>query len=149
MAAYASKHGIYTATSTNGHYLTEAKARQTVESGLSEVIISIDGTTQETYESYRVGGKLERVREGVKRLVAAREEMKSLTPFIVIQFLVVKPNEHQIPEIQALGKELGVDKVVLKTAQIYDYEQGSDLIPDQSRYSRYARQAGRFLSPQE
>ncbi len=141
MAAYASQHGIYTATSTNGHYLTEAKARQTVESGLSEVIISIDGTTQETYESYRVGGRLERVREGVKRLVAAREELKSLTPFIVIQFLVVKPNEHQIPEIQAWGKELGVDKVALKTAQIYDYEQGSSLIPDQDKYSRYARQA--------
>lgn len=40
-------------------------------------------------------------------------------------------------EIQALGKELGVDEVVLKTAQIYDYENGSPFIPEQEKYSRY------------
>lgn len=140
MARYASEKGIYTATSTNGHYLTEKKAKETIESGISEVLVSIDGTTQETYESYRVGGDLEKVKEGVRNLVAARAELKSLTPYIFIQFLVVKPNEHQIADIELLGKELGVDKVVFKTAQIYDYEHGSDLIPTQDKYSRYALQ---------
>jgi radical SAM protein with 4Fe4S-binding SPASM domain len=141
MVAYARKHGIYTATSTNGHYLSEERARQTIESGLSELIVSIDGTTQETYQAYRVGGKLEKVKEGVKRLVAWREKLGKKHPFIILQFLVVRPNEHQIPEVLALGKELGVDKVALKTAQIYDFEQGNELIPTQERYSRYARQA--------
>lgn len=139
MAAYASKKGIYTATSTNAHYLTPEKARETVESGISEVLISIDGTTQETYEQYRVGGNLEKVLEGVKNLVNAREELKSLTPHILIQFLVVKPNEHQVTDIQEMGKKLGVDKVVLKTAQIYDYEKGSPLIPENEKYSRYKK----------
>ncbi|MDH5475973.1 MAG: SPASM domain-containing protein, partial [Cyclobacteriaceae bacterium] len=55
----------------------------------------------------------------------------------VFQFLVVKPNEHEIEEVKQLGKELGVDKVAFKTAQIYDYENGSPLIPDNQRYSRY------------
>lgn len=141
MAAYASKKGIYTATSTNGHYLNPEKAKQTVESGLREVLISIDGTNQETYSAYRVGGNLEKVKQGVKNLVAARTAARSLHPFILIQFLVVKPNEHQIEEIQALGKELGVDEVVLKTAQIYDYQQGSPLIPTQAKYSRYRKNA--------
>ena len=140
MAQYASQRGIYTATSTNGHYLTEKKARETIESGISEVLVSIDGTTQETYESYRVGGDLEKVKKGVRNLIKAREELKSRTPYIFIQFLVVKPNEHQIADIEALGKELGVDNVVYKTAQIYDYQQGSDLIPTIDTYSRYARQ---------
>src|SRR5271154_6992376 len=53
MVNYASAKRIYTATSTNAHYLTEEAARKTVESGLDRLIISIDGTTQETYESYR------------------------------------------------------------------------------------------------
>ncbi len=141
MAAYASEKGVYAATSTNGHYLSPEKARQTVESGLSEVLISIDGTTQETYQSYRIGGNLEKVKQGVRNLVEAREEAQSLRPFILIQFLVVQPNEHQIEEIKALGRELGVDQVVLKTAQIYDFAQGSPLIPQQSRYSRYRLQA--------
>ena len=41
---YASSRGIYTATSTNAHYLTEANARRTVESGLDRLIISIDAS---------------------------------------------------------------------------------------------------------
>ncbi|MFN0203589.1 MAG: radical SAM/SPASM domain-containing protein [Bacteroidia bacterium] len=139
MAKAAKEKGIYSATSTNGHYLTLENARKTVNSGLSELIISIDGTTQEVYEQYRVGGNLEKVKEGVRNLVQARTELNSLTPFLVIQFLVVKPNEHQIADIEILGKELGIDKVVFKTAQIYDYEQGSDLIPDLEKYSRYKK----------
>lgn len=139
MAAYATGKGIFTATSTNAHYLTDEKARLTVESGISEVIISLDGVTQEAYESYRVGGKLEKVLDGIQRLVSWRQKLRSLTPHIVIQFLVVRPNEAQIPEVLALGKKLGVDKVALKTAQIYDFEQGSELIPTQDRYSRYAK----------
>jgi radical SAM protein with 4Fe4S-binding SPASM domain len=141
MATYASQKGIYAATSTNGHYLSPAKARETIASGISEVLISIDGTTQETYQSYRIGGNLEKVKTGVRNLVRARKEANSLTPYILIQFLVVKPNEHQIADIKQLGQELGVDKVVLKTAQIYDYENGSELIPTQNRYSRYRKLA--------
>lgn len=63
--------------------------------------------------------------------------MKSRTPEVIFQFLVVKPNEHQIPEIQHLSEELGVDKLVLKSAQIYDYEHGNTLIPENDNYSRY------------
>jgi radical SAM protein with 4Fe4S-binding SPASM domain len=144
-AAYAQKHGIYTATSTNGHYLSEERAKLTVESGLSEVIVSIDGVTQETYEAYRVGGKLDKVKAGVKRLMAARKAANSLSPFVLLQFLVVRPNEHEIEAVKALGKELGVDQVKLKTAQIYDFEQGHPLIPTNERYSRYRQDAtGRY-----
>ena len=56
MVSYASGSGIYTATSTNAHYLDDVNARETVRSGLDRLIISIDGTSQETYESYRIGG---------------------------------------------------------------------------------------------
>jgi hypothetical protein len=34
--------------------------------------------------------------------------------YIIFQFLVVKPNEHQIDELKALAKEIGVDEVILK-----------------------------------
>jgi radical SAM protein with 4Fe4S-binding SPASM domain len=134
---YASDKGIYTATSTNAHYLKDHLAKKTVESGLDRLIISIDGTTQETYESYRVGGKLEKVIEGTKNVIKWKKELKSSTPHIIFQFLVVKPNEHQIEDVKQLAKELGVDEVGFKTAQIYDYEDGSDLIPTIDKYSRY------------
>lgn len=137
---YASERKVYTAISTNAHYLTEKKAQQTVESGLSRLIISIDGTTQETYQNYRIGGKLDKVLQGTKNIVAAKRELKSKTPYTIFQFLVVRPNEHQVEEVKQLAKKYGVDDVVFKTAQVYDYEHGNPLIPLNERFSRYKKQ---------
>ncbi|HZI24845.1 MAG TPA: radical SAM protein, partial [Chryseolinea sp.] len=136
MVKYASDKGIYTATSTNAHFLKDDLAKATVLSSLDRLIISIDGTTQDTYESYRVGGSLGKVMEGAKSILSWKKKLGFKTPHVVFQFLVVKPNEHQIPEIYKLATELGVDQVVLKTAQIYDFKNGSSLIPEQDQYSR-------------
>jgi radical SAM protein with 4Fe4S-binding SPASM domain len=137
MVSYASQKKIYTATSTNAHYLDDEKAKLTVQSGLDRLIISIDGTTQETYEQYRVGGKLEKVIEGTKNILKWKKALSSSTPHVIFQFLVVKPNEHQIEDVKLLAKNLGVDKVVFKTAQIYDYENGSELLTTIDKYARY------------
>jgi len=140
MVKYASRKGIYTATSTNAHYLNDVNARRTVESGLDRLIISIDGTTQDVYEQYRVGGKLEKVLEGARNIVKWKKKLKSKTPFVFFQFLVVKPNEHQIEDIKKLAKETGVDEVRFKTAQVYDYENDpNQLIPGNEKYSRYKK----------
>ena len=138
MVKYAHQKGIYTATSTNAHYLTDERAKATVESGLDRLIISIDGTTQEVYQQYRVGGKLDKVLEGARNIVKWKKQLNSKTPFVFFQFLVVKPNQHQIDEIKRIAKEVGVDEVRFKTAQVYDYENDPhQLIPTLDKYSRY------------
>jgi radical SAM protein with 4Fe4S-binding SPASM domain len=148
MVKYASDKGIYTATSTNAHYLNDEAARKTVESGLDRLIISIDGTTQETYKQYRVGGNLEKVIEGAKNIVKWKKELNSKTPFVFFQFLVVKHNEHQIEEIQQLAKEIGVDEVRFKSAQVYDYENDpNQLIPTIDKFSRYKKNKGGTYTP--
>ncbi len=140
MVKYATTKKIYTATSTNAHYLTDDNAKRTIESGLDRLIISIDGTTQETYQQYRIGGNLEKVIGGAKNIVKWKKELKSKTPFVVFQFLVVKHNEHQVEDIKKLAKEIGVDDVWFKTAQIYDYENDpNNLIPTIDKYSRYRK----------
>src|SRR5215213_6073814 len=105
MVKYAASKKIYTATSTNAHYLTEANAKKTVESGLDRLIISIDGTTQDVYQQYRVGGKLSKVLEGAANIVKWKKELKSKTPFVIFQFLEIRHNEHQIEEVQQLGNQ--------------------------------------------
>jgi len=142
MVKYASNKKIYTATSTNAHYLNDDAARKTVESGLDRLIISIDGTTQDVYQQYRVGGNLEKVLEGAKNIMKWKKELKSKTPFVFFQFLVVKPNEHQIEDIKRLAKEVGVDEVRFKTAQVYEYETDpNNLIPTIDKFSRYKKNA--------
>jgi radical SAM protein with 4Fe4S-binding SPASM domain len=141
MVAKAVKKNIYTATSTNAHYLDDENARRTVESGLDRLIISIDGTTQETYEQYRIGGQLSKVISGTQSILKWKKQLKSKTPHVIFQFLVVKPNEHQIDDVLKLADEIGVDEVRLKTAQIYDYVHGSPLIPENEKYSRYVKRS--------
>ncbi len=137
MVKIAHDRGVYTATSTNAHYLNKEKAEETVRSGLDKLIVSIDGTTQESYEQYRIGGKLDRVLEGTRNVIEAKKKLKSKSPYVVFQFLVVAPNEHQVEEVIQLGKDLGVDEVKFKSAQVYDYENGNRLIPKNEKYSRY------------
>ena len=140
MVTYATSKKIYTATSTNAHYLNDSNARRTVESGLDRLIISIDGTTQDTYQQYRVGGQLHKVLEGAANVVKWKKELKSKTPFIIFQFLVVRHNEHQIAAVHELAMKTGVDQVRLKTAQVYDYENDpNQLIPTIGKYSRYKK----------
>jgi radical SAM protein with 4Fe4S-binding SPASM domain len=87
-----------------------------------------------------VGGNLEKVLEGARNIVKWKKELKSKTPFVFFQFLVVRPNEHQIADIRRLAKEIGVDEVRFKTAQVYDYENDpNQLIPQNEKYSRYRK----------
>jgi radical SAM protein with 4Fe4S-binding SPASM domain len=140
MVAYASRFGIYTATSTNAHFLNDENAKKTIESGLDRLIISIDGVTQTSYEQYRIGGELAKVIEGTKRILYWREKLNSKTPYVVFQFLVVRQNEMEIGVVKKLAKTIGVDDVWLKTAQINDYEHDpNQLIPFQNKYSRYTK----------
>lgn len=139
MIQYAHDSGIYTSTSTNGQALTSEKARELVKSGLDKLIISMDGVTQEVYEKYRKGGKLEKALDAARHVNHWKKELKSLTPMLEIQFIVFGTNEHQITDIKKLAKTLNADRLALKTAQIYNFENGSELIPTTEKYSRYRK----------
>jgi radical SAM protein with 4Fe4S-binding SPASM domain len=143
MVKYAHENGLYTMTSTNAHYLTDQVARETIQSGLSRIIVSMDGLTQETYQQYRKGGSLEQVKQGIANLVKWKRELKSATPHIVLQFIVFGHNEHEISLVKQVGKELGVDEVKIKSAQIYDFENES-LFPKDVNYSRYQKKDGHY-----
>ncbi len=136
---YAAQKKIYTATSSNAHYFTDAMAKATIESGLDRLIISIDGVDQESYQKYRVGGKLEKVLEGTQNLLKWKKKLGKTTPHIIWQFIAFKHNEHQIPEIKRLAKEMGVDELGIKTAQIYDYQTSDTFIPNNEDLSRYKK----------
>lgn len=137
MVKTASAAGLYSATSTNAHYLSRENAEKTVLSGLDRLIISIDGTDQETYAQYRVGGQLQKVLDGSREIMQAKKRLGSATPHVIWQFIVFAHNEHQLGDIKTLAKAYAVDELAIKTAQIYDYESGSNLMPGNSAYSRY------------
>lgn len=137
MVNLARRRGIFVSTSTNGHFLTDEKVHEIIKSGLNHLIISIDGLDQQTYEKYRVNGDLPTVLEGINRLVAAKKALQSKSPFIELQFLVMRHNEHQMQQMQEFAKQSGVDKLAFKTVQVYNFDAGSTIIPTLKSKSRY------------
>lgn len=136
---YAYQKKMYTATSSNAHYFNKENAESVIKSGLDRLIISIDGIDQETYSKYRIGGSIDKVIKGTQALVEAKKNLKSKTPHIIWQFIVFRHNEHQIDDIKKMAAEVDVDELSIKTAQIYEFETGNDLIPRNENYSRYKK----------
>jgi MoaA/NifB/PqqE/SkfB family radical SAM enzyme len=135
MIRYATNYGIFTMTSTNMNILPDPDAL--VNSGLGHLIVSLDGASQETYNKYRINGNFARVLENTARLVEAKKRKGSRTPFISWQFIIMKHNEHEIPQIKQLASEAGVDDLIFKTVQIYDKEDIDNFLPTKERYRRY------------
>lgn len=145
MIEYAYRHKIYTELSTNGVRLGNSKfCRELAESHLSKLIISLDGATEETYKIYRQDGLFHRVVAGTRNFVKIRNSLKKRYPRTVIQFLVMRHNEHEMAAIKKLGKELGVDAVVYKSPQIYDFENAEDILPQNPRFRRYEKENGKY-----
>ncbi|MEE3258083.1 MAG: radical SAM protein [Candidatus Latescibacterota bacterium] len=141
MVRHAHDRGIFTFTSTNGHFIrSDEQAQAIVESGLDEIIVSLDGVDQQTYAKYRVGGHIEWVFDGVRRLVKAREFLGVQTPLINLQFIVMKHNERDLAEAELLAKGLKVDKFLVKTAQVYSSADAEEFLPEEEQYRRYERQ---------
>jgi radical SAM protein with 4Fe4S-binding SPASM domain len=143
MVTMARKQNIFVATSTNGHYLDDKNIESIIKSRLNRLIISLDGLDQQTYEKYRVNGDLPTVLKGIKRLVAAKKDMNSYAPFIELQFIVMRHNEHQIPQMREFAKQAGVDKLAFKTAQVYNFDGENTIIPTLKSKSRYRQTSDR------
>lgn len=112
---YAHKAKIATIISTNLSLpLKPERVEEIIESGLDVMIVSLDGLTQEVYEQYRVRGNLPMVMKNLRLFVEKKKELKSKTPYIEWQFIVMKQNEGQIPEARRMAKEIGVDQIVFK-----------------------------------
>jgi radical SAM protein with 4Fe4S-binding SPASM domain len=109
MLRYVSKDPFHirSITSANLNILNDAQIEGLVTSGLDKLIVSCDGVSQEVYEKYRVGGKVETVIENMKKLVAAKKRHNSATR-IVWNFLVMKHNEREMPQARQLADEIGV-----------------------------------------
>lgn len=128
--------------STNGHFLTEDNARRIVSSKLNRLIISIDGTDQETYSVYRVNGDLSTVLTGLSSLVTAKERYSSSIR-IDLQFLVNRFNEHQIPLVKKLAEDMHVS-LKLKSMQILHSDNIAVWEPSDQRYRRYKMVNGKY-----
>ena len=114
MISYAKQKKLVVSIVTNAQLINEFYTAGIVKARLDNILISMDGSCQTSYEKYRVGGELYKVIEAIKLIREERERKNSKLPSIYIQFIVMKHNENEIQEMKDLAKELKADKLVFK-----------------------------------
>lgn len=135
MIAYLKSRAIRVRLSTNISLpLTEEFLEQFIRSQPDYVIISIDGFSQETYETYRVQGDFRLAMSNLETLARLRHKLKLEKPRLVWQFLVFSFNEHELPKAYQHAREIGVD--FRPSAPYVDLNRHPDWLPSLDRYVR-------------
>lgn len=141
-----SGRGIKTVLSSNLQRIPDP--REIIDSGLSELIVSCHGITQQTYEKYMVGGDVTRTLNNIDRIVAAGgRDMKMK---IILRFVVFAHNEHELPLaeerfrgtpviIEAAPMRMDMRDEILRTQEQNLGEYG-EWVPESSRF--YDKQLG-------
>jgi radical SAM protein with 4Fe4S-binding SPASM domain len=124
--------------SSNGQLLADPRmADQLVASGLDNLILSVDGLSEETYQRYRRGGRLSKVMEAIQNVRRSREALQQKTPRICVQFIVMKHNEHELADFTRTAESWGADEVLIKSLQVRTRADAEALLPQQEKYRRY------------
>jgi len=144
MISYAKKKRIFIRLSTNGHFFDKKdNVKKLISSRLDNLIICLDGASQETLSKYRVGANFEQIINGIKSVVEEKKKLRSNLPIIELQFIVMKHNEHEVDKLKQIAKEIGVDKLTLKTATLEietskkELKKMKNFLPSKEEYSRY------------
>lgn len=147
MIEYAKKKKIFIRMSTNGHFFSSPEnAERLVKSRLDDLIISLDGASQETLSKYRLGANFEEIINGIKSVVEAKKKLQSKLPFIEVQFVVMRHNEHEVDKIKEIADHIGIDKLTLKTASLEmdrtdpQPDKMEKFLPTSEDHSRYNKQ---------
>jgi pyruvate-formate lyase-activating enzyme len=110
MLQAAHERGIGTQLSTNFSIpFDDARADALVASGLAVLGVSLDGATQATYETYRIGGNLETVLRNCRMVADAKRRLGSSRPRMVWSYHVFPHNTHEVGMAEAMARELGMD----------------------------------------
>jgi radical SAM protein with 4Fe4S-binding SPASM domain len=145
MVEYASGKDIYVTTSTNGEFFhSEGFCRRIVNSGLDYLIICLDGADQETIEMFRKDSDFKSIIEGTRLICETKKKLKSKTPIIELQFILMKHNEHQSKKMRNIAGELGIDRYSEKTIGIdfhdKDFQKlATDFLPADTSIRRYKK----------
>ena len=136
------KHKIATLLSTNGQYLNDERVIEALtHEPPTHLIVAIDGLTDETNSRFRVGAKLNPILSGIRRIAEIKKKSKQQLPILHMRFIVMKHNQHEVPQITDFAKTNHFDLLSVRTLSIIDSESGDkthrDFVPHQLEFRAY------------
>lgn len=114
MIKYCSEKGISTYINTNGTILTETKSRELIESGLSNLSISVNSFNEKVFSETRSGASIHKVTDNIKKFIGIRKKLNVKRPIVSFRAILMKETEPHMEELVFKSNELGVDVLYIQ-----------------------------------
>jgi len=149
MVRYARDQKIIVTTSSNLNVFDDNICIELMHSGLNVLMVSLDGASQETVETYQLGNDFVKVFSNIKSIVKQKKVMNSGKPLIQWKFFVTRFTEKEVHKAKSLAKEAGVDhiefaKLLCDMSQRFfldsksQFENVKHWLPHNEHYSAYS-----------
>jgi radical SAM protein with 4Fe4S-binding SPASM domain len=154
MVKVARAHNIIVTTSTSLNIFDEKICKELLESGLNILMVSLDGASQETVETYQRGNNFAKVLGTLKKIVKKKRVLNVRKPLLQWKFFVTRFTEKEVSKAKSIAKDVGVDyiefaKLLCDMSQRFfldaesQFENVKDWLPSKDFYSAYSNTAKR------
>ena len=126
MIRYCSDRRISTLISTNFTLFKRKDADALFASELTVLEPCLDGISQETYGTYRVGGDVDVVKDNIRFVMAEKRRRQATYPIVDTQVILFRHLQHEYGEIEGFLNEVGVDKVTFRPENLGFVSEGAE-----------------------
>ena len=113
---------------TNAILLNAERSKRLIDAGIETLWVSIDGAKQESYEDVRLGAELPRVLDNVQTFRSLRHHSFRPMPEIGINFVAMKRNIHDLPEVLKIAASIGARRFMVSNVLPYDREMNQETL---------------------
>lgn len=135
---YAKRKRVFIRLNTNGEFDNNENIKKIVNSGIDELVISLDYAPQQIYLKYKKSPNFKKVIENVKSII--KERGRRLKPYVNLQLLITLDTEREIPKFRKMAHDLRVDRSLIKKVRVNfpEIEPDRNFLPLNSKYIRRA-----------
>ncbi len=121
------ERGLAVTIGANGLLLDRAVSWELVELGVDRLVISLDGVTPETYAGVR-GAMMSQVLDNIRGLNEAKRELGSLLPALGIEFVALRSNIAELPDLSGLASRLNATRVLVSNVLAYTDDMRDEML---------------------
>ena len=106
-----SKKDIDISLCTNATLLNREIRETLITNGVTYLMMSMDGTSRETFENIRQGAKFSKVVANIKAMARLKRESNSPFPFLALNYVMMRSNIKETIAFLHMANELGINFV--------------------------------------
>jgi MoaA/NifB/PqqE/SkfB family radical SAM enzyme len=138
MIRFTRNRDIYVETCTNGDFVD---AKGVIYSDINKISFQLGGMTEETHRRYRVASSLTKAHKNLHELIEERNRNPGSNVQIEVGFIVMRHNEHEVPQFLKWAKEIGVDVANVVDPCVRNMLEGYAYLPKDRKYWYYDEKA--------